>query len=175
MPSSRLMIVIGAIAAWLLSAATVAPTALAQADSFPDGDFFIRSVVSGLVVEIKDGSTAEGAPAVVRTGQSSNNDNQLWKYDQGFLVNKKSGLVLEVVGYQGGGNIEPGTPVAQASRRERPANLNQLWAYNRGRLVPYDPKVTLSVRDDNFADGNEVVVDGVRAEDPGQEWHIEPV
>ncbi|WP_406234064.1 RICIN domain-containing protein [Nocardia sp. NBC_01009] len=172
MPSSRLMVLIGAIATLLLSAVAVAPTTAAQ-DSFPEGFFYIRSVYSGLVVDIEDGSTAEGTQAIVWHQKSSSSANQLWKYDDGFLVNKNSGLVLEVVGYEGGGSIAPGTPVAQALRRERPESLNQLWAYNRRMLMPYDPKVTLSARDGNFAPGTEVVVDTAQMNDPRQEWMLE--
>lgn len=169
MPSSRLMVLIGAIATLLLSAVAVAPTAAAQ-DAFPEGFFYIRNVHSGLVVDIEDGSTAAGARAIVWHRKSSSSANQLWKYDDGFLVNKNSGLVLEVVGYQGGGSIAPGTPVAQARRREKPENLNQLWAYNHEMLMPYDPKVTLSARDGNFAAGTEVVVDTSQMGDLRQEW-----
>ncbi|WP_327120616.1 RICIN domain-containing protein [Nocardia sp. NBC_01730] len=169
MPRSRVMVLIGAIATLLLSAVAVAPTAAAQ-DAFPEGFFYIRNVHSGLVVDIKDGSTAEGARAIVWDRKSSDSANQLWRYDRGFLVNKNSGLVLEVVGHEGGGSIAPGTPVAQARKRERPKSLNQQWAYNREMLMPYDPDVALSARDGNFAAGTEVVVDTTQMGDPRQEW-----
>ncbi|WP_433199562.1 RICIN domain-containing protein [Nocardia sp. CA-107356] len=170
MPSSRLMVLIGAIATLLLSAVVVAPTAAARDGVFPEGFFYIRNVSSGLVVDIKYGSTAEGAKAVVWHRKSGSSANQLWKYDDGFLVNKNSGLVLEVVGYEGGASIAPGASVAQARRRERPESLNQLWAYNYEMLMPYDPRVALSARDGNFAAGTEVVVDTPQMHDPRQEW-----
>ncbi|MEU6369998.1 RICIN domain-containing protein [Streptomyces sp. NPDC046931] len=114
-------------------------------DSFPEGYFFVRNVYSGKVLDTKDGSTAPGSRVIVRDRRPSDNDNQLWKYDAGFLVNKKSGLVLQVPGHEGGGPIAPGTALDQDKRREPPSNINQLWASNHEQLMPYDPKVAAEV------------------------------
>ncbi|WP_194826266.1 RICIN domain-containing protein [Nocardia sp. XZ_19_231] len=169
MPSSRLMVLIGAIATLLLPAVAVAPTATAN-DSFPEDSFYIRNVASNLVVDIEGGSADAGAPAVVWDRKSTGDAHQLWTYDEGFLVNKNSGLVLEVVGYESGSNIAAGTPVAQALRRESPESLNQLWAYNYQMLMSYDPKVTLTAREGNFTAGTAVVVDRTERDDPRQQW-----
>ncbi|MEU9291905.1 RICIN domain-containing protein [Streptomyces sp. NPDC048275] len=128
-------------------------------DPIPQGYFFIRNFESGLVLDIADGSTEPGGRAILWDRKPSDNDNQLWKYDEGFFVNKKSGLVLEVPGYENGGNIKLGTALVQNKRREQPESLNQLWASNYGYLMPYDPKVVVSAEGDNLTRGAAVVVD----------------
>lgn len=172
MSISRFLTVLCASAAILLSLTVATPTAEA-ADTFPTGYFYIRSVASGLVVKIQNNSTAEGAPAIVWNHKSKRNDSELWKYDTGFLVNKKSGLVLEVPGYEKGGKIEPGAPVAQACKRQRPESLNQVWAYNYQMLMPYDLDVSLSARNGVFTPGAKVVVDTTQPGDPKQQWTLD--
>ncbi|KUO00064.1 RICIN domain-containing protein [Streptomyces caeruleatus] len=152
----------------------LAPTATAQANGFPEGYFFIRNAASGLALDVDGGSTEPGASVILWPRKADGYDNQLWKYDQGFLVNKASGLVVEVPGYEGGGNIQPGTPVAQGERRERPDNLNQLWAENYRHMMPYDPKVTLWGEGGNVSlPGTRVVVDTSFSNEVTQEWEFE--
>ncbi|MBF6333298.1 RICIN domain-containing protein [Nocardia transvalensis] len=140
-------------------------------DSFPVGDFFIRNVASGKVLDVEGGSTAPGAAIIVWDRKSSDYDNQLWRYDEGFIVNKKSGLCLEVPGYEGGGGIKPGTSLVQAARREQPDSLNQLWAYNYQSPMPYDPKVCLWGEDgDVSTPGTKIVVDTRMQHEVTQEW-----
>ncbi|MFI9508213.1 RICIN domain-containing protein [Nocardia sp. NPDC052566] len=127
--------------------------------TFPEGEFFIQNVFSGLVLDVKDGSVEEGAPIILWERKESDNDNQLWRYENGFLINRKSGRCLTVKGVSGGGQIRPGTFVVQTQRREPPTSINQLWASNYDYLMPYDPKVCLSARDDRADKGAEMVVD----------------
>ncbi|KAF9440401.1 carbohydrate-binding module family 13 protein [Macrolepiota fuliginosa MF-IS2] len=124
---------------------------------FPSGYFFIRNVESNLVLDVRASSTAPGANVLLYTRTS--NPNQLWSYDSGFLINKNSGLVLEVQGYENGGDITPGTILVQGKRRDQPKSINQLWAYNHMYLMPYDPKVVISAEGDNLTAGTLAVVD----------------
>lgn len=124
---------------------------------FPPGYFLIRNVESNLVLDVKGGSKQEGASVILWTRTS--NPNQLWTYDSGFLINKNSGLVLEVKGYEDGGAITPGTILVQAKRRDPPQSINQLWAYNYEYLMPYDPKVGICAQGDNLQVGSLAVVD----------------
>jgi hypothetical protein len=149
----------------------LAPTNAEQSGGFPEGYFFIRNVASGLTLDVEGGSAQPGASIVLWPRKASSYDNQLWKYEEGFLVNKGSGLSMEVPGYEGGGNIRPGTPVVQANRRDRPDSLNQLWAYNYQHLMPYDPKVSLWGQDgDVSTPGTKVVVDRYIHHEVTQEW-----
>lgn len=145
-----------------------------MSDQFPSGYFFIRNVVSGKVLDVKDGSTNPGSSVIIWDRKSINYDNQLWSYDSGFLINKDSGLVLEVPGYEGGGNITPGTELVINTRREQPESLNQLWAYNYQYIMPYDPRVSLWVKDGNVnTPGNIVVVDKRIHGEVTQEWMLD--
>ncbi|KAL1924489.1 uncharacterized protein VTP21DRAFT_4143 [Calcarisporiella thermophila] len=140
--------------------------------SFPEGYFFIRNVYSGQVLDVKDGSTQEGASIILWNRKALLNDNQLWKYDDGFLINKKSGLVLEVKGASGGGSIRPDSELVQGKRREPPTNINQLWAYNYDYIMPYDPKVCISAQGDNIKPGTKIVADVLIdfPNNPKQQW-----
>lgn len=150
------------------------PGASLRQDSFPGDYFFIRNVVSGKVLDVRDGSTDAGASVLLWDRKPRDNDNQLWKYDEGFIVNKNSGLVLEVPGYEGGGNIKPGTSLVQAERRAPPHSLNQLWAYNYSHLMPYDPKVCLwGENGDVSTPGVNAVVDRCDIGDVSQEWMLD--
>ncbi|KAF5353436.1 hypothetical protein D9756_008038 [Leucocoprinus leucothites] len=134
---------------------------------FPDGSFFIRNVASGKVLDVQHGST-ECYPL---GRKESGFDNQLWRYDNGFLVNKASGLVLEVPGFEGGGDISPGTALQINAKRERPESLNQLWAYNYQYIMPYDPKVVIWGQDgDVSTPGSKAVVDRMIHEEVTQKW-----
>ncbi|KAL1915436.1 uncharacterized protein VTP21DRAFT_6560 [Calcarisporiella thermophila] len=126
--------------------------------SFPEGYFFIRNVFSGKVLDVKDHSKKEGANIILWHRKSLLNDNQLWKYEDGYIINKETGFVLEVQGGIGGGNLKPGSDIVQAKRREPPTSINQLWAYNYEYLQPFDPKVCLAVHDNKFDDGTKIVV-----------------
>jgi hypothetical protein len=140
-------------------------------DEFPPGYFFIRNVSSGKVIDVRGDSTDPGAEIVLWDRKGSDYDNQLWKHDKGFLMNKKSGLVLEVPGYAGGGQIQPDTGLIQAERRGEPDSRNQLWAYNNQSLFPYDPEVCISAKDgDVETRGVRVVVDIWQFGNVKQEW-----
>lgn len=180
---------IAVLAGALLGAAVSRPRAASAAEQsthlgpslrqgdFPEGYFLIRSVYSGLVLDIRDGSTEPGSPAIVWEEKGFDFDNQLWKYDRGFLVNKKSGLVLEVPGYEGGGDIESETALVQNTRRAEPDSINQLWAYNSElqTLTPYDPKVGITAINPDFVPGTPAVVESMHFHDPKFEWKFDQV
>ncbi|CAO3617243.1 unnamed protein product [Cunninghamella echinulata] len=80
---------------------------------------------------------------------------------------------LEIPGYEGGGNITPGTALVQAPRREGPESLNQLWAENYQCLMPYDPKVRLWAKGGEFENGVPVVVENYILGEATFEWMFE--
>ena len=64
---------------------------------FPEGYFFIKSQKHGLVITVLE--TEKLAAQVVATHLDTDHYNrQLWKHNDGFLVNKASNLVLDVRG-----------------------------------------------------------------------------
>ncbi|KAI9308315.1 hypothetical protein BJ944DRAFT_227857 [Cunninghamella echinulata] len=133
------------------------------------------NIRSSKVVDASGDSNEPGDAIILWERKQTNFDNQLWKYEEGYIINKASGLALELPGYQHGGNITPGTSLIQASRRERPESINQLWAYNHQMIIPYDPKVRLTAQNDNFMNGERVVVEGCIFEDPAFQWIFDSV
>ncbi|RUS27683.1 hypothetical protein BC938DRAFT_482881 [Jimgerdemannia flammicorona] len=67
--------------------------------SIPDGFFYIKSRLSGKVVDV-DGASMKADAKILLWPQKfdSDRDNQLWYYDDGYLVNKKSRKVLDIRG-----------------------------------------------------------------------------
>ncbi|MEW1724441.1 RICIN domain-containing protein [Streptomyces sp. NPDC093109] len=140
-------------------------------NEFPEGHFFIRNVFSGKVLDIADSGNEPGSQVVVADRKSSGFDSQLWRYDSGLIINKGSGLVLQVPGYEGGGHIEPGTALRQAAKQERA--LNQLWACNYQMLMPYDPAVAITGEGGKFVPGTNAVVDKYEMGDSKVQWTFE--
>ena len=73
---------------------------------FPQGDFYIRAGSSSLVVDVERGffatwgSTKEGTKVVLQPQkeQKENDNHQLWKFENGRLINKQTSLCLEAEG-----------------------------------------------------------------------------
>ncbi|KAI9495838.1 hypothetical protein BDB00DRAFT_812146 [Zychaea mexicana] len=63
---------------------------------FPPGYFYIISRKHGYALDVYDGQTKADANIIVWPQKFSDSDNQLWSYDQGRIVNKKSGHVLDI-------------------------------------------------------------------------------
>ncbi|RUS32419.1 hypothetical protein BC938DRAFT_475441, partial [Jimgerdemannia flammicorona] len=63
---------------------------------FPQGWFFIQSVVEGYVLSVKDSSTEVDAQIVLHPWSSTEYRSQLWMHDGDCLVNFNSKLVLDV-------------------------------------------------------------------------------
>lgn len=64
---------------------------------FPDGYFFIKNQKHGLVITVLE--TDKLAAKVVATQLDTENYNrQMWKHNDGFLINKASDLVLDIRG-----------------------------------------------------------------------------
>lgn len=68
-----------------------------QQGIFPDGYFFIKNQRHGLVLTVEE--TEKLAAEVIATPLDTKNFNkQLWRHENGFLVNKASNMVLDVRG-----------------------------------------------------------------------------
>lgn len=143
--------------------------------TFPEGYFSIRNAASGKVLDVKGGSTADGALVILADKKDADNDSQLWKYESGFILNVNSGLCLEVTGAVAGSLVKPGSAIAQSARREQPASINQLWAYNYEHLMPYDPRVCISGKNDSLEPGTELVADEMVSfpDNPRQQWKFD--
>lgn len=68
-----------------------------QRGIFPNGWFFVKSQARGLVLTVLETGViaAEVAATKLDTGNYS---RQLWKYTDGYVINKASGMVLDIRG-----------------------------------------------------------------------------
>lgn len=171
----RVLVPVLVVVLTVVAGVAAIPNAASAADEFPSGEFYIRNVASGLVLDVRDGSTEDGAEVVL--SYLADDPGQRWTYDMGFLVNSGSGLCLEVPGMTSGGAIPPGTALVQSARREPPENLNQLWAYNFRFLTPYDPKVVIAAQGNELEPGARAVVERQIgfSDNPEQQWLLDSV
>ncbi|CAO3617942.1 unnamed protein product [Cunninghamella echinulata] len=65
------------------------------------------------ILDVLEGETTEGASIIMWTQKSSDNYNQLWRWDDGFLTNMKSKLVLDIRG----GDLKEGSSIVQFGRK----------------------------------------------------------
>ncbi|KAF9583250.1 hypothetical protein BGW38_009928 [Lunasporangiospora selenospora] len=78
--------------------------------SFPTGTFYIRSGIAGLVLDIESGFLKDPTKAGARvqlahrksskTGTDSfpQREQQLWRTEEGYIVNVRTGHVLDIQG-----------------------------------------------------------------------------
>ena len=68
-----------------------------KSEKFPDGWFFIKNHSNGYVLMVDNESQEVGSPIVLSSLRTKDYSAQLWRYDpSGYLVNKKSGQVMDV-------------------------------------------------------------------------------
>ncbi|KAF7721215.1 hypothetical protein EC973_005100, partial [Apophysomyces ossiformis] len=101
---------------------TESTTTVEQHGVFPEGWFFVKSQAHGLVLTVLN-SGVLAAEAVAVKLDTANYSRQLWKYQDGYLINKASEMVLDVKG----GSITPGAEVCQYKKKKKD-NGNQQWA-----------------------------------------------
>ncbi|CAO3593888.1 unnamed protein product [Absidia cylindrospora] len=91
---------------------------------FPEGWFFVKSQSQGLVLSVLESGALAAQVTALRL-DTANYARQLWKYKDGFLVNKASGMVLDIKG----GSIVNGALLCQYKEKKKD-NDNQQWALN---------------------------------------------
>lgn len=64
---------------------------------FPTGWFFVKSQARGLVLTVTETGTIAAEVAAAKL-DTSNYSRQLWKYSDGFIINKASEMVLDIRG-----------------------------------------------------------------------------
>lgn len=68
-----------------------------KSENFPENWFFIKNHSNGYVLMVENESQETGSPIVLSTIRTKDYAAQLWRYDpKGFLINKKSGQVMDV-------------------------------------------------------------------------------
>ncbi|KAF7724148.1 hypothetical protein EC973_001273 [Apophysomyces ossiformis] len=132
----------------------------------PTGWFVIRSELNGMVADVKDGYTNPGDPIITWPKQSGDNDNQVWRYNNGFFINKRSGL----------GSFGAGAITAQV-KQDSPRNLQQQWGYDNGYVFSHaDTNLVLDVDKGATESGANVIIYGQKdGGSANQKWKLEPV
>ncbi|CAO3695633.1 unnamed protein product [Umbelopsis ramanniana] len=127
--------------------------------AFPPGFFFIQSQrFPTLTIDVNDGSMTK----------DTDNVNQLWAYEDGFIVNKKSGLVMDIRG----GEVKAGKSIIQYTRKGIMAR-NQEWRFVDGFICPIsDERLCLDIESTNASPGTNVVLANRNMQRPGQKWDL---
>ncbi|CAO3676681.1 unnamed protein product [Umbelopsis vinacea] len=102
--------------------------------NFPPGWFYIQSRCDHkMVLDVEWDSLKTSARIVAWPRKEKLNNNQLWSYDQGFLINKNSGLVLDIIG----GALQNDRQLIQQKRKMIEGSNDQRWFYREdGYLYP---------------------------------------
>ncbi|KAG0173271.1 hypothetical protein DFQ28_011182 [Apophysomyces sp. BC1034] len=123
---------------------------------FPEGFFYIRSRESGKVVDVDGASTKNDGKILLWTPKHNDDrDNQLWYYEDGFLVNKHSGKVLDVRG----GPVIDNAWICQYDRKLLLDAHNQRWGYKDGYIyVLAEPHMVLDIKGGHKTDGTRLIL-----------------
>ncbi|KAL1918130.1 uncharacterized protein VTP21DRAFT_3396 [Calcarisporiella thermophila] len=125
-------------------------------NNFPSGYFYIKSRKYGRVLDVFDRSKEPGAKVILWTQKlGDDRHNQLWSYEDGFLVNKHSGLVLDVAG----GNLKSVAGLCQYTRKHANDAKNQRFAFQDGFIFPVEsPSLVVDIRGDADKDGAQIIL-----------------
>ncbi|ORX57527.1 hypothetical protein DM01DRAFT_1372553 [Hesseltinella vesiculosa] len=110
---------------------------------FPEGWFFVKSQAHSLVLTVED-SGALAASVISMPLDTGNYSRQLWKFKDGYLINKASEMVLDIKG----GAIATGAELCQYNKKKRD-NDNQQWGlYGDGSIfVKHKNSLVLTVQE----------------------------
>ncbi|KAI8066567.1 ricin B lectin domain-containing protein [Gongronella butleri] len=142
---------------------------------FPENNyFFIVSPVTGKVIDVHQGLLEKGTKLVIwEKKEGEDAKNQLWRYEQGgFIVNKKSGLVIDL----DGGDLRADKKIQQFDRKATMAH-NQRWGYRDGFIYcKADPRIVLDIKNGNDDEGTRIISWKRKLEEnANQQWAVEPV
>ncbi|KAI8991560.1 ricin B lectin domain-containing protein, partial [Mycotypha africana] len=96
----------------------------------------------------------------------------LWRWENGYLINKKSGLVMDIRG----GNLLSDSYIVQYDRKMTQAH-NQRWGYRDGYIYCLaDPRLVLDIRGGGHKEGTRICLYTRKDSDDNenQQWIVEP-
>ncbi|KAL1927603.1 hypothetical protein VTP01DRAFT_3840 [Rhizomucor pusillus] len=142
--------------------------------NFPSGWFFIQSrCPHKMVLDVQGDSLKATAKIVVWPKKSQNYDNQLWMYDNGYIINKCSGLVLDVAG----GELTSDKQMIQYKRKMIEDAHNQRWYYREDGFIhpQVDPNLVLDIRGNWQKEGTVVLLyERKYTDNENQLWDLIP-
>ncbi|KAI9476149.1 MAG: ricin B lectin domain-containing protein [Benjaminiella poitrasii] len=144
-----------------------------MASGFPKGRYFyLKSRSSNACIDVYMGETTPDSNIIIWPQKGADdNDNQLWRYDDGFLINKKSDLVMDIRG----GDLKSDTLIVQYDRKMTMAH-NQRWGYRDGYIYCLaDPRLVLDIKGGGSKEGTKIILYKRKDTDnENQQWVIEP-
>ncbi|KAI8637386.1 ricin B lectin domain-containing protein, partial [Parasitella parasitica] len=137
---------------------------------FPEGYFYILSRKHGFALDVFDGQTKDDANIIVWPQKFQDSDNQLWSYDKGKLVNKKSGHAMDISSRA----FKSDKSIVQ--KKIKPNKQSQEWVYENGFICSKEyPSLVLDIRGDSAKGGAQVLLYKRKETDNlNQLWQFEP-
>ncbi|KAI8981624.1 ricin B lectin domain-containing protein [Mycotypha africana] len=138
------------------------------------GRFFIVSKFNRRVLDVEGASTKDGAKICAwKQKDDSDNENQLWTYDNGYFVNCKSQKVLAIKGKK----IESEARVIQNERAEdEEGQAKQRWQIDSQGYIHLasHPDLVVDIRGAEDEDGAEIILYEKRSGTvaANQQWEI---
>uniref|UniRef100_U9TKX4 C2 domain-containing protein n=1 Tax=Rhizophagus irregularis (strain DAOM 181602 / DAOM 197198 / MUCL 43194) TaxID=747089 RepID=U9TKX4_RHIID len=134
--------------------------------SFPEDYFYLKVGSTSLVLDVERATTffgfggssvKEGSKTVIASQKSeAENDAayQLWRHENGYLVNKQTNLYLEV------DNGKPGNRIVLHHQKPGSNGSNQRWALTKEGYISLKshPKYVIDVKGGNAKEGSHVVL-----------------
>ncbi|KAI8078052.1 ricin B lectin domain-containing protein [Gilbertella persicaria] len=137
---------------------------------FPQGHFYILSRKHGFALDVYDGQTKEDANIIVWPQKFQDSDNQLWSFDHGRLINKKSGHALDI----SSSAFRKDKIIVQ--KKMKANKQSQEWIYDQGFICSKEyPSLVLDIRGDSAKGGAQVLLYKRKDTDNlNQLWQFEP-
>ncbi|KAI9031930.1 hypothetical protein CLU79DRAFT_831169 [Phycomyces nitens] len=115
--------------------------------------FYLLSQKYKYALDIYDGQVKPEANLIVWPQKFEDSDNQLWTYDNGHIINKKSQLVLDIAE----GMFSKYRIIVQRKRVEGLAT--QLWDIKDGFICSQAyPNLVFTIKDNNRKDGAKIIL-----------------
>ncbi|KAI9365643.1 ricin B lectin domain-containing protein [Pilaira anomala] len=141
---------------------------------FPQNQYFyIKSRNSDSVMDVYMGETTVDSNVIIWPQKDTDdNDNQLWRSEDGFLINKKSNLVMDIRG----GDLQSDKPIVQYDRKLTMAH-NQRFGYRDGYIYCLaDPRLVLDIKGGGSKEGTKIILYKRKdTENENQQWDLIPV
>ncbi|KAI8970521.1 ricin B lectin domain-containing protein [Pilobolus umbonatus] len=140
---------------------------------FPTGWFFIESKCkSGMRLDVQLNSLKSDAKIIVSPAKDKDEDSQLWMYDDGYIINKNSGMVLDIQGDA----IESNTPIIQYRRKMIESAKNQRWFYREDKFIypQVNVNLCLDIKGNPKAGSTVVLNERKYSNNTSQRWLLIP-
>ncbi|KAI9260809.1 ricin B lectin domain-containing protein [Sporodiniella umbellata] len=136
---------------------------------FPQGFFFIRCKAKAFSLDVNGGGMTNDTHLIIWPQKMVDSINQLWMHEDGFLINKKSGLVLDIRG-----GIERDRVIIQYARKPGLAH-NQRWKYEDGYIfIAANPSLVLDIKGGEYKNGSTVFLNARNPHSQTQQFLIQP-